>query len=256
MKAIVLAAGYATRLRPLTETIAKPLLPVGGRPLLDWICDNVEDVEEVDGVHVVTNARYTPDFERWAATRGAHVHDDGTLSNEDRLGAIGDVAFVVARAGLGGDDLLVIGGDNLFEYSLSDFVAFWRDKGRASAVALYDCGDLELAAQYGVVAVDADDRVVGFEEKPAHPASTLVSTATYLYHRDHVPLIERYLREGNSPDQPGNLVAWLHTREPVYGYRFAGEWFDIGNHEQLLVADNRLRARKGLPVRDAYSLHI
>lgn len=251
MKAVVLAAGYATRLRPLTDSIAKPLLPVGGRPMLDWICDKIDEVGEVDGIHVVTNARYASDFERWAAARGARVHDDGTTSNDDRLGAIGDISFVVEQAALD-DDLLVVAGDNLFDFSLADFVAFWRGNGVASAVALHDCGDLELATHYGVVEVEGDGRVVGFEEKPSEPKSTLVSTAAYLYHREHVPLIARYLEEGNAPDQPGRLVAWLHTREPVYGYRFEGAWFDIGNLEQLLEADNRWRARAGLPPRDTY----
>jgi glucose-1-phosphate thymidylyltransferase len=251
VRAIVLAAGYATRLRPLTDSIAKQLLPVGGRPMMDWVCDKVEEV--TDDIHVVTNSRFAPDFERWAAgRRGITVHDDGTASNADRLGAIGDIAFVLQRTGTD-DDLLVIAGDNLFDFSLADYVGFWRGKGIASAVAVYDCGDLELARQYGVVEVGEDGRVVGFEEKPSEPRSTLAATAAYLYHRDHVPLVERYLAEGNPPDQPGRLIGWLWPREPVYGYSFVGAWFDIGNPEQLLEADNRLRARVGLPERETYA---
>jgi glucose-1-phosphate thymidylyltransferase len=251
VKAIVLAAGYATRLRPLTDSIAKQLLPVGGRPMMDWVCDKLAEV--TDDIHVVTNSRFAPDFGRWAAGRsGVTVHDDGTTSNDDRLGAIGDIAFVLERAGVV-DDLLVIAGDNLFDFSLADYAAFWREKGVASAVAVYDCGDLELASQYGVVEMDDEERVVGFEEKPAEPKSTLAATAAYLYHREHVPLVERYLAEGNPPDQPGRLIGWLWRREPVYAYTFAGEWFDIGNPEQLLEADNRLRARVGLVPRREYS---
>jgi glucose-1-phosphate thymidylyltransferase len=251
MKAIILAAGYATRLSPLTDSIAKQLLPIGGRPMLDWVCDKVE--EAAGEIHVVTNTRFAGDFERWASgRRGVTVHDDGTTSNDDRLGAIGDIAFVLERAGAD-DDLLVVAGDNLFDFGLADFAGFWSGQGVATAVAVYDCGDLELATHYGVVEVGEDGRVVGFEEKPSEPRSTLVATATYLYHREHVPLIERYLREGNAPDQPGRLVAWLYEREPVYGYRFEGPWFDIGNPEQLLEADNRWRSRAGLPPRDAYT---
>ena len=123
----------------------------------------------------------------------------------------------------------------------------------ASAVAVHDVGDRELAKQYGIVALDDDDRIVQLVEKPEEPPSTLAATATYILHREHVPLVARYLAAGNSADQPGKLFAWLHEREPVYGYRFEGEWFDIGNREQLLEADNRLRARAGLPQRDAYS---
>jgi glucose-1-phosphate thymidylyltransferase len=252
VKAIILAAGYATRLRPLTDSIAKPLLPVGGRPMLDWIVDRIDEVDDVDEIHVVTNARYAPSFEAWRTSDRVTIHDDGTTTNENRLGAIGDIRFVLEQAGID-DHLLVIAGDNLFDFDLGDFVEFWRGKGEASAVALYDVGDLELVKQFGVVDLDGDDRVTSFVEKPEQPTSTLAATAAYLYHRAHLPLIERYLAEGNSPDQPGRLVAWLHERAPVYGYRFEGEWFDIGDREQLLVADNKLRARAGLPQREEYA---
>jgi len=252
VKALVLAAGYATRLRPLTDTWAKELLPVGGRPIIDSIVERIELVDLVDEVHVVTNARKAPAFERWGDGRAVRIHDDGTTSNDDRLGAIGDMRFVVEQAAID-DDLLVIAGDNLFEFSLSDFVAFWQVKGTASAIAVRDVGSRDLARRYGVVELGVDDRVLAFVEKPADPPSTLAATATYLFHRDHVPLIETYLAEGNAPDQPGRFVAWLHRREPVFGWRFAGEWFDIGDLEQLLQADNRLRAARGLPQRAAYT---
>jgi glucose-1-phosphate thymidylyltransferase len=251
MKALLLAAGYGTRLRPLTDRVPKELLPVGGRPIVDWILDRVAEVEEVDEIHVVTNAAKAPPFAAWAAGRGVAVHDDGTLTNEDRLGAIGDLAFVLERIGTG-DDLLVVAGDNLFEFSLAEYVRWWRPLGRASAIAVRDVGSRELASQYGIVDVDGDDRVRAFVEKPPDPPSTLAATATYLYHREHLPLVARYLAEGNEPDQPGRLVAWLHSREPVYAYRFDEAWFDIGDHAQLLEADNRLRRRRGLPERAAY----
>jgi len=252
VRAIILAAGYATRLRPLTDTIPKQLLPVGGRPMLDWVCDRVAEV--TDSIELVTNARFADDFREWAGGRvGVTVHDDGTVSNEDRLGAIGDIAFVLERNGTD-DDLLVVAGDNLFDSALGDFVEFTRGKGVASGVAVYDCGDLGLAAQYGIVDVDENDRITAFEEKPPAPKTTLVATAAYVYHREHVPLIARYLDEGNPPDQPGRLVAWLYRREPVYAYRFPGLWFDIGNPEQLLEADNHWRERAGLPPRETYSL--
>jgi glucose-1-phosphate thymidylyltransferase len=254
MKAIILAAGYATRLRPLTDTVAKPLLPVGGRPMLDWIVEKVDAVPDVDEVHVVTNTRYAESFRAWAAGRpGVVVHDDGTSTNDDRLGAIGDTAFVLERAGID-DDILVVAGDNLFEFEIADYVAWWRGKGVASAVTLYDVGDRELVKLYSAVEVDEDERLVSFVEKPADPATTLVATATYLYHRAHLPLIDKYLAEGNAPDQPGNLIAWLYPRAPVYGYRFGGGWYDVGDAAQLLEADNRMRERAGLPVRDTYSL--
>ncbi len=252
MKAIVLAAGYATRLRPLTDTWAKELLPVGGRPIADWIVDAIARVPDIDEIHLVTNARKAPAFVEWASGRDVIVHDDGTTSNEDRLGAIGDLRFVVKRAALD-DDLLVIAGDNLFDFSLADYVGFWAAKGEASAVAVRDVGSLELASQYGIVELADDDRLLDFVEKPAEPRTTLAAIATYIYHRSHVHLLDEYLDSGNSSDQPGRFVEWLCRRRPVYGWRFDGVWYDIGDHEQLLIADNRLRADRGLPTRAAYA---
>jgi glucose-1-phosphate thymidylyltransferase len=252
MKALILAAGYATRLRPLTNEWAKELLPVGGRPIIDWILDRVGEVVVASDIHVVTNARKAPAFRAWAAGRPVTIHDDGTTSNEDRLGAIGDMQLVVERAGLD-DDLLVIAGDNLFEFSLGGFVGFWRSRGIASAVAVRDVSSRELAMQYGIVDLGDDGRVNAFIEKPAEPPSTLAATATYIFHRSHVPLIAAYLREGNSTDQPGRFVAWLSDREPVFGWPFRASWYDIGNLDQLREADNRLRAAVGLPQRASYS---
>src|SRR5262249_10168238 len=155
-----LAAGYATRLRPLTDEVAKPLLPVAERPMADWILDRVEAADEIDGVHLVTNAVYAAAFERWGAERGVVVHDDGTSSNDDRLGALGDIRLAVKRGGLGEDGLLVIAADNLFEFSLSEYISFWRDKGDGSALAVRLLADPALAHLYGIVELDEDDRVI------------------------------------------------------------------------------------------------
>jgi glucose-1-phosphate thymidylyltransferase len=258
VKALVLAAGYATRLRPLTDTWAKELLPVGGRPILDWILDAIAEVSAVDEVHVVTNARKAPAFRAWADRRDDHVqiHDDGTSTNDERLGAVGDLRFVIEAAGID-DDMLVIAGDNLFDFSLSEFVAFWEGKrgggGAASAVALRDVGTLDLARRYGVVALDDAARMTEFVEKPENPASTLAATASYLYDRRHVALVAEYLDAGNPHDQPGRFAAWLQAREPVYGWVFFEPWYDIGDEAQLLIADNHLRARSGMPERDVYT---
>jgi glucose-1-phosphate thymidylyltransferase len=258
MQAIVLAAGYATRLRPLTETLAKPLLPLAGRPLIDYVCDKIDAVPDVTALHVVTNSRFAPSFRDWAAARQgrlrAAVHDDGTSTNETRLGAIGDIRFTQEQAGLAGEDLLVVAGDNVFDFGLTEYVDFWKGKGDGSCIAVYECPDPDLVPQYSVVEVDANDRVRSFVEKPAEPKSNLVGIATYIYRAEHAALIPTYLEEGNSPDAPGNLVAWLHRRAPVYAFRFGGEWIDIGDKQQLLEADNTLRARAGMPLRDEYSV--
>ena len=254
MKAVILAAGYATRLRPLTDDVPKHLLPVGGRPMLDWVLDRVREVSEVDAIHLVTNSRFAPAFSRWAATNSVTVHDDGTTSNDDRLGAVGDLRLAIEEAGLD-DELLVLAGDNLFEFSLPGFVEWWSAKPQpSSAVPLHDVGDLELAKQYGIADTDAEDRIVRFVEKPSDPPSTLASTLIYLVPPAHAALVDTYLDEGESPDNAGSFLGWLAAREPVYGYLFDGPWYDIGDHDQLLEADNRQRHIAGLPERGSYSL--
>jgi glucose-1-phosphate thymidylyltransferase len=171
VKALILAAGYATRLRPLTESIPKQLLPIGGRPMVDWIVDKIRETD-VDDIHLVTNHRFAADFARWAPA-DVTVHDDGTTSNEDRLGAIGDIQFVGID-----DDLLAIAGDNLFDYSVLDYVEFWRTKPGASCVAVHDVGDPELAKQYGIVELEGDDRITAFVDKAENPPWTLCASAT------------------------------------------------------------------------------
>jgi glucose-1-phosphate thymidylyltransferase len=217
--------------------------------MIEHILERIREADPLEA-HVVTNAKFAEAFREWAPA-DVTVHDDGTTSEDDRLGAIGDLQFVVERAGID-DDLLVVAGDNLFDYSLADYARWWRSKGVASAVALYEHPDCELVKQYGIVEVDADERIVSFVEKPSEPRSNLAATACYLFHREHVKLVATYLDEGNVPDQPGRFVEWLYRRAPVYGYRFGGDWLDIGDRDQLLEADNRARERAGLPVRDQY----
>jgi glucose-1-phosphate thymidylyltransferase len=253
MKALLLAAGYATRLRPLTNEVAKPLLPVGGRPMVDWIVDRIEAAGAVDEIHLVTNSVYAAGFERWARERGIVVHDDDTSSNETRLGAIGDVRFAMHGGAADDDGLLVIAADNLFEFSVGEYIDFWRRKG-GSALAVHRLADAELARLYGVVELDADDRVIAMEEKPERPRSDLVSTAMYLFSSDHLAVLERYLDDGLPPDPPGRFLAWLAGNELVYGFRFSEPWLDIGDHGQLLEADNRYRVEVGLPPRTEYAL--
>jgi glucose-1-phosphate thymidylyltransferase len=254
----VLAAGYATRLRPLTDSVAKPLLPLAGRPVLDYLYDKIAAVPDVDELHVVTNARFAEDFRAWAESRDRPlpvvVHNDGTTSNDDRLGAIGDVRFVIERAVLDGEDLLIVAGDNLFAFDLADLVSFWRSKGRGSVVGVHDVGDPALMREYSMVELDDEDRVTLLVEKPEAATTTLAGIAVYLYPAEHARLIGDYLDEGHSPDQPGRFVVWLYPRVPVYGFRFRGQWLDIGNRDQLLDADNQMRARTDLPLRDEYSL--
>jgi glucose-1-phosphate thymidylyltransferase len=255
VKCVILAAGYATRLQPLTDDVPKHLLPVGERPMLDWVLEAVREVGDVDEIHLVTNSRFAPDFERWARPNGVAVYDDRTTSNEDRLGAVGDLGLAIEEAGLERDEIVVLAGDNLFDFSLPGFVEWWRSKPQpASAVPLHDVGDLDLAKQYGIADTDASERIVRFVEKPSEPTSTLAATLIYLLPPEHVRLVQTYLDERRSPDNAGSFLGWLAEREPVYGYRFEGTWYDIGDRTQLLEADNRLRRLAGLAERESYSL--
>ncbi len=239
----MLAAGYATRLYPLTRDRPKPLLEVGGRPLLDWVLERLQAMG-VDETIVVTNAKFTPHFEEWAADKeGVTVLNDGTTSNDDRLGAIGDVGFVLDELQLD-DDLVVVAGDNLFLDDISGFAAYGREVD-APVLAVHDVGDLALMREYNQVEVDDAGRVLFMEEKPEQARTTLAGVALYYYPRGALPLIKQYLAEGNNPDQPGRLPEWLHSRTDVYTWRLPGEWYDIGSREQLEEADRLLSATSG-----------
>jgi glucose-1-phosphate thymidylyltransferase len=237
MKALVLAAGYATRLYPLTLETPKHLLEVGGRPMVDWVLDRLEPLEGLDAVYLVTNGKFASAFERWAGSgegRSVTVIDDGTTSEDDRLGAIGDIGFVLDRKEID-DDLLVIAGDNLFTGGLEGFVAEGRRRDQP-VLAVYDVGDPELMRQFNTIETDGEGRITYFEEKPAQAASTLAGIAIYWYPRHMLSLIHTYLAEQENHDQPGRLVEWLYPRIPVYAWELPGTWYDIGTKEQLEAA--------------------
>jgi glucose-1-phosphate thymidylyltransferase len=236
VKLVVLAAGYATRLYPLTRDRPKHLLEVAGRPILDHVLEQVEPIGH-DAVYVVTNAKFADRFRGWASGRPVTVIDDGTESEDDRLGAIGDLELAIREHGLD-DDLVVIAGDNLFSEPLAGF----PPRRDAPVLGVYDVGDLDAIRRYNAIDVDDEGRIVFFEEKPERPRSTLTGIALYFYPRSTLPLIERYLAEGNNPDQPGRLVQWLYPRVPFYTWPVPGRWYDIGSHETLAEADRDFSA--------------
>jgi glucose-1-phosphate thymidylyltransferase len=246
VKAIVLAAGYATRLYPLTLDTPKPLLEVGGLPILERLLGQLEEIPSLEHVFVVTNAKFAPRFREfavgWAGRLEVEVVDDGTESDETKLGAIGDLELVVRSHDVD-DDLVVAAGDSIFDGArLEDFARLGLEK-QAPVEAVYEVGDLEAVKRYSVITADDDGRVVAFQEKPDEPESTLAGIALYFYPRSALPLIARYLAEGNNPDQPGRLVEWLYTRTPVYVWRVPGRWYDIGSPETLEQADRELTSR-------------
>jgi glucose-1-phosphate thymidylyltransferase len=247
MKVVILAAGYATRLYPLTLTQPKPLLPVGGKPMIEYVLDNLAPIGGLDRIYVVTNAKFATHFQKWSdhyrATKAKldfTIVNDGSTDDSNKLGAIGDLHLVLTREQVD-DDVIVVAGDNLFSQELSDFGAFCREK-RAPVLAVYDVGDLEQIKKYNSISIDGSGKITFFEEKPKTPTSTLTGIALYFYPRSAMPLIKQYVAEGNNPDQPGRLVQWLYPRTPVYTWRVPGLWFDIGSKETLEEA-NQIFAR-------------
>ncbi len=234
MKCILLCAGYATRLFPLTQNFPKALLEVGGRPIIDYTLDKVNEIDEIDEIYLITNAKYTPHFEKWASEKNnikpIIVFNDGTTSNDDRLGAIGDIDFTIKKAKID-DDILVLASDNLYEFKLKEFYEFYRTKG-APCVCVKE-EDRELLKRLGVAELDENMKILGFEEKPANPKGKYAVYAEYIYPRSIIPVIKQYLDEGNSCDAPGNLVAYIYQKMPTYAYVFEGECYDIGTHDAL-----------------------
>jgi len=242
MKLIILAAGYATRLYPLTLKQPKPLLPVAGKPMMEHVLDNVADIRYIDQAYIVTNATFDRHFEDWAASYkrpnlefSFTIVNDGSTDDANKLGAIGDMNLVLTRHEID-DDIIVIGGDNLFSHDLSAFGDYCKQKN-SPVTGVYDVGDLEQIKKYNAIEIDADDRITFFEEKPKEPKSTLTGIALYYYPRATLPLIHEYIAGGNNPDQPGRLVQWLYPRVPFYVWRVPGLWYDVGSIETLEEAN-------------------
>ncbi len=245
MKCILLCAGYATRLFPLTQNFPKALLEVGGRAILDYTLDKVNEIDEIDEIYLVTNAKYTPHFEKWAEEKNnvkkITVFNDGTTNNDDRLGAIGDIQFTIDKANIN-DDILVLATDNLFDFKLVDFYEFYKTKN-APSVCVREENDINLLKRVGVAKLDENMQIMDFEEKPAEPKSKYAVYAEYIYPKEVLPEIKRYLEEGNSCDAPGNLVAYMYKKMPTYAYAFKGECYDVGTHDALAQV-NELYSKK------------
>ncbi|MGI5885166.1 MAG: nucleotidyltransferase family protein [Candidatus Spyradocola sp.] len=237
MKAILLVAGYATRLYPLTKDRPKALLSVGGMPLLDHILRGIDAIDEVDAIHVVSNDKFYPQFRTWADAHNdprLHVHDDGTREDGARLGAIGDIAFALRQANID-DDCLIVAGDNLLKIDYADFFRAYVARGRKPQLLAQKMDDLDTLRRFAVAVLDADGRVERLVEKPADPPSENGVFALYLYPAEAVRRISEYLAQGNSPDAPGNFAVWLAEREPVYAYVTDRPCYDIGTHESLAL---------------------
>lgn len=248
MKAIILAAGYATRLYPLTKDFPKPLLEVGGQTILDYLIDQLKTIPELDHAYLVTNTRFHNHFTDWAQNRAAkaqesdqaHVGlrtdilDDGTSSNEDRLGAVGDLQFVINARDIH-DDVLVLAADNILKFSLQKFINTFKNNP-APHITVRSNPNVEDRKRRGNARLDHNNQVIEFIEKPETPISEWSVPPFYIYPKAVLPRITEYLDNGGNPDAPGHLIEWLHKEESVYAYEVEGEIIDIGNHESLAEA--------------------
>ncbi len=240
MKALILAAGYATRLYPLTKEFPKPLLEVKDRPIIDYIVDKLNAVPSIDEIYVVTNSKFICFFRKWIKSvkspKKITLVDDLTKNNQDRLGAIGDINFVIKNKKIC-KDLLVVGGDNLFSDPLKGFLDSTRKNIRSVNIGLYRLKQKKDASRYGVAKLNNQKKVISFEEKPKHPQSCLVAMCLYFIPKDLLGLGKEYAQDENrQADATGGYIAWLKDTVDVYGYIFKGSWFDIGDYKYLNAA--------------------
>ena len=236
MKALILAAGYATRLYPLTKDKPKALLPMGKHTMLDILMGSLITIKELTEIHLVTNHRFAEQFEDWAKEAQSRygaltpvIWDDGTMDNATRLGAIGDMNYVIEKAQLN-DDLLVTVCDDLFDFDIRDFVADFTASGQ-DTICAQPMEDEEERKRYAIALLDEKGTVIDLEEKPAQPKSDIAVYGFYIYRADTLPLVAQYLAEDNSPDAPGNFPSWLYKKKPVHAFIFEGECVDIGTPE-------------------------
>lgn len=243
MKALILAAGYGTRLYSLVKNTPKALLEINKRPLIDYILDRIKDINGLDELVLVTNDKFYSAFQKWANQQKAFSHgirivNDGTKTPEDRLGSIGDIEFALKEAQIN-EDVLVIGGDNLFDYNITEYIEFAKIKSPSVSIGLYDVGDLKEATKFGVVGLDDNAKIISFEEKPEEPQSTLVAMCFYYLPKNSLGLINDYLVESKKSDTTGDYIRWLYQKSDVYGFKFTGKWYDIGSVEAYKEAQEK-----------------
>lgn len=245
MKALILAAGYGTRLYPLIKDTAKPLLPVANKPLINHILDKIWGLPGLKEVFVVTNNKFHSQFLDWAKENSTApvpitIINDETNFPDDRLGSVGDIDFALKRCAVD-DDLLVVGGDNLFDYSLDEYINFARENSPHITIGLYDIGNIEKAREFGVVQIGEGGKVTSFEEKPQSPRSSLVAMCFYYFPRESLEFISDYLGRSDKTDKAGDYIQWLAEGKEVYGFKFQGKWYDIGSIETYNEAQEKFK---------------
>jgi len=231
MKCLILAAGYATRLYPLTENFPKPLLEVGEKTILDWLVDDIDTAGEVDEYIVISNHKFAFHFEEWAKKKSQKITvvDDGTDTNETRLGAVKDIQFAIDKLELD-DDMLVIAGDNVLDFSLTKFIDYAKEKNTSCVMRYFEASAVKLSKS-GVLQIDENDRVELMEEKPADPKSNWCCPPFYYYTKADAKLVQKGIDSGCGTDAPGSYIAWLCMQTIVHAMEMPGSRYDIGNLE-------------------------
>ena len=245
MKCLILAAGYATRLYPLTENFPKPLLKVRDKSILDWLIDDIDRSGEVDEYIVISNHKFVHHFQDWASshTQKITVVDDGTSTNETRLGAVRDIQFAIDTLNLSGD-LLVIAGDNLLDFSLTDFIDYAKKRQTSCIMRYFEPSEQKLR-KCGVVEIDESDRIINMEEKPESPKSHWCCPPFYFYKANDVPLVAKGIESGCGVDAPGSFIAWLSKQTAVHAMEMSGKRYDIGNLESYEAVQKTYKGIKG-----------
>lgn len=236
MDVLILCGGYATRLEPITLFIPKPLLPIGGRPIIDNIVDDIKECKEVNRIIISTNRKFEAQFEYWMKNKKAsgfqkhlEIIVEPTTEHKVKLGAIKGIEYAIENAKIN-EDMMIVAGDNFYKWSLSKTIEEFINSGRKTTVCVHDVGSTEEARKFGIVQLQGR-RIVKFEEKPENPSSTMASTGIYIYPRDMIPKFKEYLSGNNNPDAPGHFLHWLVNSTEIEAVVNEGEWFDIGTME-------------------------
>jgi glucose-1-phosphate thymidylyltransferase len=237
MNALILAAGYGTRLASVAKNKPKPLLEVSGKPLIDYTVDKLKPVKGLSEIVVVSNDKFYNDFCAWAKTHDFKIRivNDGSTAPENRLGSVGDIDFVWKHEKTP-TDWLIVGGDNIFDQDMNEFMNVARGKAPAVTVGIYDIGDISAASKFGVLTLDQNKKVIDFQEKPEKPATSLIAMCLYYFPKETLGYIDEYRKEAESLDTAGSYIKWVAKKKNVYGFQFRGKWYDIGSIESLQEA--------------------
>jgi len=243
LKALVLAGGFAKRMWPITLEVAKPLLEVAGKPVLDYLIDKLLGLKELDGIVLTINKRFEEQFKAWLDARklgNVEFIVEEATREEEKLGAVAGIANALPR--IENHDCLIIAGDNIFDFTLQPFIQRFKELHKP-LIGLYDVGSLEKAKHYAIVEVDESWRIKKMVEKPPQPWTTLIAICVYALPNQTLQLVKKYLASGGSPDAPGRFIAWLTQQTTVYGHLFKGTWFDIGDPESYQQADQHFKLK-------------